>query len=69
MNFAVVQRAIPMAALLGVRLAALGARAALGSGSPAALRHYAAMEVGDAELDTQCEHVSVDGPFLKHVKV
>lgn len=34
-----------MAALLGVRLAALGARAALGSGSPVALRHYVAMEV------------------------
>ena len=43
--FAMVQRAIPMAAMLGVRLAALGARAALGSGSPAALRHYVAMEV------------------------
>lgn len=35
------QRAVPMAALLGVRVAALAARAALGSGSPAALRHYA----------------------------
>lgn len=33
-----------MAALLGVRLAALGVRTALGSGSPAALRHYVAME-------------------------
>jgi len=42
------QRAVPMAALLGVRLAALGARAALRSGSPAALRHYAAMEARGA---------------------
>ncbi|KAK9821303.1 hypothetical protein WJX81_005376 [Elliptochloris bilobata] len=38
------QRAVPMAALLGVRLAALCARAALGSGSSTALRHYVAME-------------------------
>ena len=46
------QRAVPMAALLGVRLAALAARAALGSGSPAALRHYAAMEVSRAHSCT-----------------
>lgn len=39
-----------MAALLGVRVAALAARAALGSGSPAALRHYAAMEVRPRKL-------------------
>jgi len=49
------QRAVPMAALLGVRLAALGARAALRSGSPAALRHYAAMEARGVWGQMKCQ--------------
>ena len=40
------QRGLPMLCLLVIRLAALATRMAMRSGSPIAVRHYAAMEVG-----------------------